>query len=1421
MTAYTWKTAANGTFETAANWTPTGGPPGGADDALLTLAGTYTATTTVSDTVNDLQTAAGATLAVGPGLTFTMTNGTGAGANAGHITVANNSVLFLGGTVNNSGNITITAAANFTDLRLLGSTSTTTLTGGGSLTLAGNTNVRLYGVSSSDTLENVNNTINGLGQFGSNQLTFKNDAAGIVNANQTTALTMQMNGGATNAGTLEATNTGGLLINGTGINNAGGTISATGTGSHVDLQASSVSGGTLTSGAGAYIDTITGTSSTLDGSTASGAITITAGTNLNLVNNSTIYLQGSIVNHGTINLQSAANYTDLRFGSGTTPTLTLSGGGKVVLGSTGIDRIYGNNSQNTLVNVDNTISGGGQVGSAQMTFINQTAGVVNANLTAAMTLNVNGGVQNNGLLEATNTGGLLIQNTGVDNEGNSNGGKINATVSGAHVDLSSSSIAGGTLSAVAGAYFDTITGTSDSLLGQDPGAPINITAGTNINVTNNSTLNLYGVINNAGVINIQGAANNTNLVMQTPQVTLTGGGQVLLDGTTGNSRIYGVSNANQLINVNNTIAGYGQLGSAQMSLVNQAAGVINANQTNQLLLNVNEGVVNTGLIEATNSGGLLIQNTGIDNTQSNGTIVNSGLISATGVGSHIDLQSSTIYGGTLTSAAGDYFDTLTATANTLDGSYAGAPVIITAGTNVNIVNNSTLNLAGVIYNSGTINLGVPAEANNTFIRLASSTVTLTTATPTLQGGIIQLANTSNSYIQGADAYSETLNNVNNIIQGSGNIGGADMTLINGAKGIIDANQAPNGTGQPGQMTIQVNGGVTNAGLIESTVAPSNTVGGTLLILNTAITQATTGKIEALGLTVGKLKYGSTVYLQSSSITGGLLSSTAGNALCTFQTVTATASTLSSGAAPITVSALLDVVNNSTLYLAGNITTTKGVITLQGAANATYLTVNAPTVTLAGAGTITLAGTGNNYIQAAQSHETLNNTNNIIQGAGNIGNGGSLVFINSGTVNANNATTHLVIQDGPTVENNGTIESTAAGGLLVLNSNIDNTYGTSTGVLNTGKMTATGTGHIDLQSSNLYGGTLTSSGGGYFDTVTGTGSGLNGAVLGQAVNIAAGTNFNIVNNSTLYLYGVINNAGVITIQGAANATYISANSSLVTLTGAGQVVLGGTGNNIIQQNQSGCEIDNVNNTISGSGNIGNGGGLTFHNEAAGVVNAKTGGLTINTQPEVVNAGLIEGTTGALAITNAVFNTGTIEANGANVTIGNNVDGVGALEIFGTAKLEVGLVNGAAANQTVTFEAGAAGTFKIDNAQYFAGSVVGLSTGNVIDLGNIAIGTASLSYNATTKVLTVKDGTYVSNIQLVGNYTQANFSLTNDGGGHTDVTYAGTGLGPVVNPGAVGTMAAAMASMGASHGSSATLSSAALGQSASLLALPHAA
>ena len=113
---------------------------------------------------------------------------------------------------------------------------------------------------------------------------------------------------------------------------------------------------------------------------------------------------------------------------------------------------------------------------------------------------------------------------------------------------------------------------------------------------------------------------------------------------------------------------------------------------------------------------------------------------------------------------------------------------------------------------------------------------------------------------------------------------------------------------------------------------------------------------------------------------------------------------------------------------------------------------------------------------------------------------------------------------------------------------------------------------------------------------------------------------VVDGTELALLGGIENTGVIAVDGAEAPTAIGVNG-IVTLSGGGHIELSDSAQNYFIGDGT---LNNVDNTISGAGDIGNG-TLTLHNE--GLIEAQGS-----------HALIID--TGA----NTIINTGILEANG---------------------------------------------------------------------------------------------------------------------------------------------------------------------------------
>ncbi|MEJ0044983.1 MAG: hypothetical protein WDN04_01650 [Rhodospirillales bacterium] len=363
-----------------------------------------------------------------------------------------------------------------------------------------------------------------------------------------------------------------------------------------------------------------GQSGTLDGSAA----TLTNAGVVAVNNQGTLSLLGTIVNSGSIALQSSNQNTDFVVG---TPTLTLTGGGTVTLSSNGRQpdlrrRRHGCPQQRQQPYRGRRAArrGPAHVGERRGGGDRRFDG----NRTRSEYRCERDDEQR--LMESTSSGGLVIQ--GVVNSGSA--GVISAA--GGNVFLQSGTLQGGTLTSSGGGAFIVQGGQVGTL---DGTAHALTTTGA-VDINNQGTLTLLGTIVNSGTIALQSSNQNTDLIVASSTVTLSGGGTVTLSDNPANI-ITGAAVGDVLDNVNNTIAGAGQLGGGQMTLIN--GGIIEAVGGNALHINLGSTGRNLagGQMLGVGSGGLSIEN---------GTYTNLGLIQADD-GSRVTFQA----GATLTNSA--------------------------------------------------------------------------------------------------------------------------------------------------------------------------------------------------------------------------------------------------------------------------------------------------------------------------------------------------------------------------------------------------------------------------------------------------------------------------------------------------------------------------------------------------------------------------------------------------------------------------------------------------------------------------------------------------------------------------------------------------------------------------------------------------
>ena len=203
---------------------------------------------------------------------------------------------------------------------------------------------------------------------------------------------------------------------------------------------------------------------------------------------------------------------------------------------------------------------------------------------------------------------------------------------------------------------------------------------------------------------------------------------------------------------------------------------------------------------------------------------------------------------------------------------------------------------------------------------------------------------------------------------------------------------------------------------------------------------------------------------------------------------------------------------------------------------------------------------------------------------------------------------------------------------------------------------------------------------------------------------------------------IENAGLLEAAGSGSGLLVDATT--LELLAYGTVTLA-SGGAIVGNGSAGTPdtLENVDNTIIGSGTIGDAGNgqLALINDISGTIEANGGTLTLDTGNPIVNAGLLQATASS------------------TLDIMDNVKGTGNIEISNGATVELG---GTTAN-LVTF-GGSTGTLQIDTSgSWYHYSIFGggalLPAGDEIYLPNISYDAAADSYNANTGVITVSNGT----------------------------------------------------------------------------------
>uniref|UniRef100_UPI003BA12FF9 beta strand repeat-containing protein n=1 Tax=Aeromonas taiwanensis TaxID=633417 RepID=UPI003BA12FF9 len=287
-------------------------------------------------------------------------------------------------------------------------------------------------------------------------------------------------------------------------------------------------------------------------------------------------------------------------------------------------------------------------------------------------------------------------------------------------------------------------------------------------------------------------------------------------------------------------------------------------------------------------------------------------------------------------------------------------------------------------------------------------------------------------------------------------------------------------------------------------------------------------------------------------------------------------------------------------------------------------------------------------------------------------------------------------------------------------------------------------------------------------------GVDGALLGEAnfefnvdpVTRNGGT-LTIADGAIMPFGGSLINEGIIALGSHDSGASLEILFRGASLSGGGQLVLSDNDHNALFGGSADTALFNIDNSIRGAGQLG--AGQLILNNAGSILADGSHALVIDTGDElIVNSGILTATgTGGLVIDSGLDNSGLLWANGGNVTLNAAVSGTGSALISGMATLAYA----ATSSLDTRFAEEGDGTLKLAQAAYFTGTVSGFNAGDKLELADLGNATISYVSNATASggVLTIDDGTHLSEIQLQGTYTAAGFQMAQEQDGGTTVSY----------------------------------------------------
>ena len=874
---------------------------------------------------------------------------------------------------------------------------------------------------------------------------------------------------------------------------------------------------------------------------------------------------------------------------------------------------------------------------------------------------------------------------------------------------------------------------------------------------------LEGAIDNAGTITLNGGNGFLSELALESDVTLTGGGTVLLSDN-GNPA-YLVGNSYTLTNAGNTIEGTGVISSG-LAVINQAT--IDANSSagsGALILNNTGGIANTGIVEATNGGHLDIASalTGAGRIEIGaGSEVELGVATAEnatflGVNNaklRIDNATTVAYTGAITSfGVGDILELGNTHASGVSAAFDGTNTVLTV----------TLNGGGTL----TYKLAGDLSADTFIVAPANggvdSAITATNeAPPTIAGALAGQTTTSEAAVKpfasvtitdpnsgATDTLTITVGGTGGTLSGQGLSGGAGgvYTLTGPAATVTSELDALSFTPKGGQpatsststFTLSDKSSLYGTATVDNTTtvidtdpAQAPTIAGAVAgqpttserpvnpFASVTVTDPNAGATDTLTITVG----GSGGTLTGQGLSGGTggVYTLSGSAATVTSELDALSFTPKAGTPGTSSTSTFTLSDKSSLYGTATVNGTTTVIDTdpgwKSPVSGSWNTASNwnPAAVPASLDQANIAVAGTYTVTSSQNNKA--GSLNISDAGATLSIGGNSLFtLAPGSENSNAGT--IVVNEGSTLfvaggafSNQGVLGSTGPGtGLATIE---------NAAIANTGTIAATGVSNLVLENTTIAnaGGLIQAQGSSALYS-----SGYAPAIILDNATIAGGT------LSTGFLPGFGSNAG--DFWDFSNPVYFVDGIStgyIETSAGSQSNVLDGTASSVTN---SAMLAVNSTSTLTLEGTINNQGEIGLNTassvlQVSGAVQLSGGGVISTSQwggGTISGAGAtltnvndtIEANTGTLTIntgSNAISNTGTLASVGGNLIVVSAVTGTGFDQISsGTLEFGASVSSG----QQVQFS-GSADLLKLDHAESFGGTAAGFAASDVMDLAN---------------------------------------------------------------------------------------------------------